>query len=809
MPIPPTDEGFCTVNDTSAAIHPDQVHLSEEQATLSVGSVQNAYIKDDTAFFFCERATVAVWLGDDIFRIKISRDLPNAGECVSLAASMKAHPMALSDEGACYGLVAGSLKLTIDKTRFAVHARTVSGSDICADVADGVSLTVEGGIRCQKVYAGEPIYGLGEKTGYLNKANSEQSMWNSDVYAPHVPEIRELYVSVPVFYVVGEELSYGIFLNNPGKTTFSFTDEQSYDITALTGDFDYYCFFGSDMKTLIATYTGMTGRAPQPPLYALGYHQSRYSYETETELREVAAEFRARQIPCDALYLDIHYMDGYRVFTWHKDHYATAETTIRDLANDGFRVIPIIDPGVKKDEDYFVYQQGRASDAFCAYPDGTVYTGSVWPGESAFPDFTEARVRQWWGDLHRRYVDAGIDGIWNDMNEPAVFSETKTMDVAVMHNNNGRPLPHGALHNAYGHYMSQSTYEGLTRLLDGQRPFVLTRAGYAGTQRYAAVWTGDNRSFWEHLTMTIPMLLNMGLSGLPFAGADVGGFAFDADGLLLTRWTQMAAFTPFFRNHSGMDAVRQEPWQFGPVYEAAIRKAIERRYALLPHLYSLFYEHRMTGLPVMRALALEFPGDHNTRDLCDSFLLGKDLLVAPVYRPDMNVRSVYLPAGEWYDERTDVTYNGRQHILTSAAVDEIPVYIRAGAIIAQQNPIQHTGQSSDTLTIHVYLGDDGEYVYYDDDGRSFAYENGSYQAVEFRLSTVDRDRKLAVTVRQNGYHPTEMRTVRLAIHGAEHDAYVTERDSLAPLVQQFVQNTLIVHLPALLDRNAVYMIAHR
>ncbi|MHB1684423.1 MAG: glycoside hydrolase family 31 protein [Bacilli bacterium] len=799
------------MNDTSAAIHPDQLQLAGEQALLSIGPVLNAYIKNDAAFFLCERATVAIWLGDGVFRIKISRGEPTATECVPLAHSLKAQPLALVDEGSGYGLIAGGggFKLTVDKTRFAVHAKTLSDGVICADVTGGVTLTSDDGIRCEKAYAGEPIYGLGEKTGYLNKANSLQSMWNTDVYAPHVPEIRELYVSVPVFYVVGEEASYGIFLNNPGKTTFSFTDVNSYNITARTGDFDYYCFFGPDMKSLIGQYTSLTGRAPQPPRYALGYHQSRYSYESEAELRELATEFRARQIPCDALYLDIHYMDGYRVFTWHPDHYAAAETTIRDLAADGFRVIPIVDPGVKKDEDYSVYQQGRSADVFCAYPDGAVYTGNVWPGESAFPDFTEARIREWWGDLHKRYTDVGICGIWNDMNEPAVFSDTKTMDVAVMHQNDGAPLPHGALHNAYGHYMSQATYEGLARLLDGQRPFVLTRAGYAGTQRYAAVWTGDNRSFWEHLTMTIPMLLNMGLSGLPFAGADVGGFAFDADGLLLTRWMQMAAFTPFFRNHSGMDAVRQEPWQFGPVYEAAIRKAIERRYTLLPHLYSLFYEHRMTGLPVMRALALEFPDDRNTRDLCDSFLLGRNLLVAPIYRPDGGVRSVYLPDGVWYDERTDVTYSGRQHIVTAAALDEIPTFIRAGAIIAQQSPVQHTGQSAAELTIHVYLGDAGEYMYYDDDGLSFAYENGSYKAVAFKLSAVDRDSELAVTVQQSGYRPAEKRTVRLAVHGAPRDLRILEKDAQTPPAQRFTQHTLIVDLPDLLDRSAVYTITHQ
>ena len=795
------------VNDSSAAIHPDSIVRSTIESTEPLGPVTNAFVIDDTAFFKCSQAVVAVSLSNEMFRVKISRTMPTSEEVVPLAFPMPIKLLVLEDIGDEYRLSSAGLTLFIQKSNFGIRAETADRIPICEDMPEGISVSQSPmGITCRKRYRGEAIYGLGEKTGYLNKANTENSMWNSDVYAPHVPEIRELYVSIPVFYVVGQDMPYGIFVNNAGKTTFSFNDLSSVSFGTTTGDMDYYCFFGKTLKDLVGQFTTLTGRVPQPPRYALGYHQSRYSYESEDQLEEVASEFRRRRIPCDALYLDIHYMDSYRVFTWNPQHYATSGDTIHHLADEGFHIIPIVDPGVKKDETYDVYRSGLLRNAFCAYPDGSLYVGQVWPGESVFPDFTEPQVREWWGDLHQGYVDSGVVGIWNDMNEPAVFNETKTMDLAVIHGNNGRPMTHEALHNAYGHYMNQATYEGMKKLLNGKRPFVLTRSGYAGTQKYAAVWTGDNRSFWEHLALAIPMLLNMGLSGLSFAGADVGGFAFDTDGLLLTRWTQMAAYTPFFRNHSGIDAVRQEPWQFGPVFESAIRKAIERRYMLLPHLYSLFYEHRMTGLPPMRPLVLEFPEDPHTRDLCDSFLLGKGMLVAPIYRPDTNVRGVYLPPGAWYQENTDRRFEGNQYILATATIDQIPVFVQAGSIIAIQGVVQHTRETSDTLIFHIYTGSAGHYRYYEDDGETFDYQDGAYTDVEFNLSVSTDGFELVVKIINNGFEAKSLRSIFLAIHGVNKRASVSESNAPYTLNQQFHDNILLVEVPNLLVKDTQYHI---
>ncbi|GMA57445.1 hypothetical protein GCM10025858_19480 [Alicyclobacillus sacchari] len=353
-------------------------------------------------------------------------------------------------------------------------------------------------------------------------------MWNSDVYAPHVPEMETLYVSIPFVIRFDEGGASGLFLDNPGKTKFDFrTRFPAYEVSAATGGFDCYLIAGPTLKDVISAYTRLTGRMPMPPRWALGYHQSRYSYETQEEVLALARTFQDKDIPLDAIYLDIHYMDGYRVFTFDRNRFPCPQQMCDELRDMGVRVVTIVDPGVKQDPEYRVYRDGIANDVFCKSVEGDLFIGDVWPGASAFPDFTDDRVG-WWADQHDFYLQQGIRGIWNDMNEPAVFNETKTMDVGVLHRNNGHPRTHRELHNLYGMLMSKATYEGLAEKLGGERPFILTRAGYSGVQRYAAVWTGDNRSFWEHMAMAIPMVLNMGLSGIAFGGPDVGGFAHHA-----------------------------------------------------------------------------------------------------------------------------------------------------------------------------------------------------------------------------------------------------------------------------------------
>ena len=542
------------------------------------------------------------------------------------------------------------------------------------------------------------FYGFGEKTGFLDKRGEKMTMWNTDVYAPHNPEIDALYQSIPYFMTVRNGNAHGIFFDNTGKTVFDMkSSTESYSFSAETGQLDYYVFAGPTPKAVLEQYTEITGKMPLPPKWTLGYHQSRYSYKNEQEVRELVNNFKAKGIPLDAIYLDIHYMDGYRVFTFDEARFPNPKGLLEDLKEAGIHVVPIVDPGVKEDPEYSVYQEGINEDYFCKYIEGNIYYGDVWPGNSAFPDFTNDDVREWWGEKHKFYTDLGVEGIWNDMNEPAVFNETKTMDVKVMHDNNGDPKTHRQLHNVYGFLMGEATYEGMKKELDGNRPFLLTRAGYAGVQRYASVWTGDNRSFWEHLQMALPMCMNLGISGVPFSGPDVGGFAHDSNGELLARWTQFGTFTPYFRNHSVLESIHQEPWSFGEEYEQVIKEAIQERYVWLPYLYTLFQEASVTGMPVMRALLLEYPDDKNVFNLSDQFMIGSDIIVAPILTPDTNYRVVYLPEGNWINHSTEEVLEGNQHILAYAPIDTIPIFIKEGSIrvSAPKSCLLYTSDAAD------------------------------------------------------------------------------------------------------------------
>ncbi len=573
----------------------------------------------------------------------------------------------------------------------------------------GMGHSATGEVICYKeMDKDDHFYGFGEKTSFLDKRGEKMTMWNSDVFAPHNPEIDALYESIPYFMTVNKGKAHGIFFDNTFKTVFDMkSSDETYSFSAEGGVINYYVLAGPSPKDVIKQYSYLTGRMPLPPKWAIGYHQSRYSYETEDEVRELVQTFKDKQIPLDAVYLDIHYMNGYRVFTFDEERYPNPGQLIADLKNEGIHVVPIVDPGVKVDPEYSTYQEGIQGDHFCKYMDGKIYNGDVWPGNSAFPDFTNETTRNWWGEKHDFYVDKGVEGIWNDMNEPAVFNETKTMDLAVVHGNDGYPKTHRELHNVYGLLMGKATYEGLQERLNGKRPFLLTRAGYAGVQRYAAVWTGDNRSFWEHLQMAIPMCMNLGISGVPFCGPDVGGFAHDTTGELLARWTQVGAFTPFFRNHSALDTVQQEPWEFGEDIEAITKKYINLRYIWMPHIYSLFKEASDTGVPVMRPLLLEYPADPEVFNLSDEFMIGDSVIIAPILHPDKNHRAVYLPKGTWINYWTGEEYSGQEYHLVKANLDTLPMFIKKGAIIALGQEKRSTEEKDKRVTFHVYPSMDG------------------------------------------------------------------------------------------------------
>lgn len=732
---------------TSETIHPEK-NGNQTQVTghTELGVMRNFEVLKQHFLFFYDCANVSIaFLKNSCVRVKVStKDISIEDTTVAVVGAeyLATADVSVSDNEADVVLSAPGLQLTLGKTEFSLRLETSSGEtlfrtkDLRLDGKGAFTLSNHAERHAH-------FYGLGEKTGFLDKRGERYEMWNSDVYAPHVPEIEALYTSIPFLIHFTPEQSYGIFLDNPGKTVFDMRGQtDAYTLSTATGDLDVYFLYGPTLKNVLERYTSLTGRAQLPPKWALGYHQSRYSYMNEEEVLDLAKNFRQKNIPCDVIHLDIHYMNEYRVFTFDRARFPNPHRMMQELSESGFHVVPIVDPGVKRDPKYHAYREGIENDFFCKKIEGTLFTGEVWPGESAFPDFTENRVAKWWGAKHKFYTDLGIRGIWNDMNEPAIFNESKTMDLDVIHRNNGDVKTHEELHNLYGLLMSKATYEGMAEHLNGERPFILTRASYAGVQRYAAVWTGDNRSFWEHLQMAIPMVMNLGLSGVPFSGPDIGGFAHHTSGELLARWSQVGALFPFCRNHSALDTVRQEPWSFGPEIEEIVRKYVQLRYSWMPYLYSLFFESTQSGLPVMRPLVLEYPHDANVTNLSDEFLLGSHVLVAPITRPDTEYRAVYLPEGTWFDYWTGKRYEGNQHILAHAPIDVLPMYIRAGSILPHHSaPIQHAGEyESAELTFSVYLGGagtTGSFRVYEDDGLTFAHKEGEYNLFDVQAKEAD------------------------------------------------------------------------
>jgi len=620
-----------------------------------------------------------------------------------------------------------------------------------------------GSVRCTKRLApGERILGAGERTSALNRRGERLVFWNSDPPQPHGPDTRAMYVSIPFWLGMRGGRAYGIFLDSVWRTELDAgaTHDDRLTFAADGGDLTYYIFAGPTPAAVLARYAELTGHMPLPPRWALGYGQSRWSYFPEEQLREVAAGFRSREIPCDTLWLDIDYMDGYRVFTFSPRRFPAPGRLIGDLAQQGFKVVTILDPGVKVDPTDTTFSEGLARDYFVRRADGTLFTGVVWPGDSAFPDFSRAEVRAWWGEHQRVLLEAGVAGVWDDMNEPSLTDRLApdgdtphgaTLPLDAVHRPEGADgpaLPHWAFHNAYGMQMARASFEGLARQRPAQRPFVLTRAGYAGIQRYAAVWTGDNVSRWEHLRLAARMCLALGLSGVPFVGFDTGGFWDDATGELLVRFTQLGAVFPFFRNHSALGTLAQEPWAFGQPFTSFCRAAIALRYRLLPYLYTAFAEAAETGAPIARPLAYGFPDDEALADVDDEHLLGGDLLAAPVLEPGQPRRFVQFPAGSWVDWQTGERVLGPVRRRVDSPLDVLPLFARTGAIVPLGPVMQHVGERpEDPLTLVCYLGlDDGTEAtgrLYEDDGETPAYREGAFRWTRF----VARQAGSSVTLR--------------------------------------------------------------
>ena len=702
----------------------------------------------------------------------------------------------ISESASSIEIKTDSLKLVIQKAPLLFSFFNNNNKLINTDDF-GTIFTGNESTTYKKLFPSERFIGLGEKGGNLDRRGNGYTNWNTDCFG-YTPETDPLYISVPFYIGLHDSLCYGIYLDNSSKTHFNFgaSNTRFSSFSVENGEMDYYFIYHSNVSGIISSYTHLTGRMEMPPLWSLGFQQCRWSYYPDTEVLNVAKTFRDKKIPLDVIYLDIDYMDHYKIFTWDKNKFHDPAGMLAELKSMGIHTTVIVDPGIKIEKGYHAYEEGIQKDLFAKYPDGTFYSGEVWPGLCNFPDFTNPATRSWWGNAFSGYVKEGVEGFWNDMNEPATWGQKFPSLVQFNFDGNGGTTLEAR--NIYGMQMARSTFEGTKQLMQNKRPFVLTRAGFAGIQRYSAVWTGDNTPSDDHLLLGVRLINSLGLSGVSFAGVDVGGFNADASSALYARWITLGAFTPFFRAHKAINFKDAEPWSYGEQTEEIAKKYISLRYRLLPYLYSAMYESHSTGIPVNRTLAINYTFDKNVYDtkFQNEFLFGESILVAPLKSTEM-FTAVYFPKGGWYDLYNDNYYKGGQTIV-EAPLYRLPVFAKAGSIIPMQSIAQSTSEKvSDTLFLHLYTGADNQYVYYEDDGNSYDYNSGNYYHRNFMYT--EQDHQLQIS-KPEGTYPSKFKYIKIFIHskdGISLHAFVNnERKTLQTETYSLMGNFILNYVKA-------------
>ncbi len=724
-----------------------------------------------------------VALRDDVLRVTMSpsKTLPEDASWAVLPDALHAQvAVTPASDASAVGFDTKQLHVRVNRADLAITVTDASGKPIVSDArpAEFQKDDASGdlGFRVYKqMPEDEHYFGLGDKTGPFDRRGYAYDMWNTDAYR-FQEGTDPIYKDIPFFLTDRAGSSYGLFLDNTWRSEFDFGKElrNAYSFGAEGGPLRYYILYGPTPKQVERDYAWLTGTTALPPKWSLGFQQSRYSYENEGEVRAVADRLRADKIPADAVYMDIDYQIKYRPFTLDTTKFPDFPAFVKELQAKQFHLVMITDLHIAHapDQGYAAYDSGVKQDVFVKNPDGTDFIGPVWPGPSVFPDFTEAKVRDWWGSLYTQFYNMGVAGFWNDMNEPSVFgTPTKTMPLDVQDRIDEpgfskRTATQREIHNVFGMQNARATYDGLLHLKPNQRPFVLTRAAYAGGQRYGATWTGDNSASWAHLRISTEMLESIGMSGFYMVGDDIGGYAGSPQLDLLTKWLEVGAFNPIDRDHSEKFTNPQEPWEGGPAMEAVRRRYINERYRLMPYLYATAEEASRTGIPIMRPLFMEFPDATQDRhpldlDAGNQFLFGPDLMVAPAPYPDeLQDYSVTFPPVPWYDYWTGARVTkdeGKQALVQTGAksaaavstgaalgvgalqtvkvhpeIDTLPVYVRGGAILPEQPLVQDTEQTPDgPLELRVYPGPDCKGTLYEDDGTSYDFKHGAFLRTEY------------------------------------------------------------------------------
>ena len=710
-------------------------------------------------FHFEDESLSIDFLEAEVIRIKISAgkifdESPSCLETSWLPPAIKTHQRSNSTL-----IESADLSVEVHHSPFNIKITRSDGSLVLDGYGTSFYKQLNNGFELSRqLHPEDKVYGLGQKTGPLNRQGQSYINWNTDILSddPLKPtekhafdvDFDPYYMTIPFYIHLNSETQQaaGFFIDNLSRSEFSLTKPDN----AIHAQFDFgqyteYIFTPPQITRINQLYSELTGRQQRPPLWALGHHQCRWKEYSAEAFKAIAKTMRDQAIPCDSLWLDIDYMDGYRVFTWNKKLFPDTEETFQGLIEDGFRIVTIVDPGVKAEVGYSIFDE--AQDNFCTTASGRTYFGRVWPGKTAFPDFFKESCQEWWSDKIADFTKCGIGGIWIDMNEPAC-GDINAMDM--LFERHGTLVPHQVGHNEYGTMMAKATQRGLLHSKPNERPFILSRAGSPGIQRFAANWLGDNASRWEHLPMGLSMSLGLGLSGQPFIGSDIGGFCEKAQEELFLRWMQYAIWTPFFRNHNEHDQ-DQYPWSFSSETTALVKSAIQLRYSLLPYLYSQFVSLCVNrGEALQRPLVLDYQSDAKTHDLEDQFLCGQSILIAPILEEDHLQRTVYLPSGSWYSWNGAELYHGPCEIQLTCTIETIPVFVKSGSIIPQLASIPASTVSADfsEIELRIYSPTDNACYSFEliqDDGISFDWKKGQELITTFTLQKIKNQLILSQT----------------------------------------------------------------
>lgn len=628
--------------------------------------------------------------------------------------------------------------------------------------------------------AEEQIYGLGERASSFNlraaktgpQGSKTYQIWNRDPGNIYRPGVDPMYLCVPVYLGLHQAGSYLIFYENTFRGEFSFTEAAIARFE--DGALRYYLAMGEPSQ-LMERYTELTGPPPLPPRWALGYHQSRWGYRTEAAVRQEVHLFRHHHLPLSAIHLDIDCQVDHRAFTLDPKRFPQVRRFLQELAESGVRCIAINNPGIKHSRHSNLFLEGEVLEAFCTYPNGDLVVAPVWAGSTVFPDFTNPTVRAWWSHQFAYLLNVGIAGFWNDMSEPAAFVAwgDPTLPQVAQHALEGRGGDHREAHNVYGLLEAKAAYEGIQQARPHQRPFIVSRSGWAGLQRYAWTWTGDIVSTWEALRQTVATVLGLGLSGIPYSGPDIGGFLGNPSGELYVRWFQMATFFTFCRTHSSTSVEPRSPWSFGEPYLSIIRRFLELRYQLMPYFYTLAWEAAQKGYPPVRPLFWSDWRNPTSWGREEAFCLGEALLIYPVLQEGARSQEVSLPSGYWYNFWDDTLLQGEGMIQLEAPLEQIPVLVRAGSILPME--------AGEQLVLHLYppLSGECEGTVYQDAGEGY----GDFRVDHFRLLRYEQGLKL--TWEQRGNYPLPDGGVQLQLHGGslqqawvDGQAVMTQENSL-------------------------------